>query len=462
MDNFLISLPYMYPVCPVSIDHARLFVIADIIARYHRETHNVLFPIAAHYSGVTADIIMDKIGKQNQETINLYVNYYKMPKNDLERIKSSVELLDYYSEQMLNNLRELQISCEYEHFYKTNSNKYEIFVKIMFEQYLKQNMIISNDSNELALNFNNTHWRYNTREFISSMEFIQKFHKKNILGSFDTLTDDFGFIRPYGIGTYYAANQIIDPMFDGDFFMLFDSITREINIDDYSDALFATLVENIFKAASGISHENDIVIDRILSWLPCDVFVCEEHLKTWIVKKAFSEVLLLKPEYRTKKYFITGLGSRNNKRMSSSRGNAVLLKDLLEQHGSIKARMLILLCGGHPSKNYHYDEELIKTVDNMINKFGKYYYKNLLGINTRSNYLIRALEIEENTIKRYIEEGYYGQAINTLMIGIPSTYKNNPNYIVREDISYLCEKYLEILLPGITEYIRGVWDGERI
>lgn len=46
MDNFLISLPYMYPVCPVSIDHARLFVIADIIARYHRETHNVLFPIA--------------------------------------------------------------------------------------------------------------------------------------------------------------------------------------------------------------------------------------------------------------------------------------------------------------------------------------------------------------------------------------------------------------------------------
>ena len=76
MDNFLISLPYMYPVCPVSIDHARLFVIADIIARYHRETHNVLFPIAAHYSGVTADIIMDKIGKQNQETINLYVNYY--------------------------------------------------------------------------------------------------------------------------------------------------------------------------------------------------------------------------------------------------------------------------------------------------------------------------------------------------------------------------------------------------
>ena len=65
---------------------------------------------------MTADIIMDKIGKQNQETINLYVNYYKMPKNDLERIKSSVELLDYYSEQMLNNLRELQISCEYEHF----------------------------------------------------------------------------------------------------------------------------------------------------------------------------------------------------------------------------------------------------------------------------------------------------------------------------------------------------------
>ena len=454
MKKFLISLPYMYPVCPVSIDHARLFVIADIIARYNREKSTVFFPIAAHYSGVTADIIMDKIRGKNQETIDLYLKYYKMPVSDFEGINTSVALLDYYSEQMLNDLKQLRISCDYDNFYKTNSDKYELFVKVMFEQYLKKGVIISNDSDELALDFNNADWRERTRDFMNGMEFIQKFHKKNIIGSFDTLTEDFGFIRSYGIGTSYAPHQIIDPMFDGDFFMLFDIITREVNLDDYSDKMFVDLVENVFKAVSGEFYPKDDIYDRILSWLPCNIFVCEEHLKTWIVKKAFSEVLLLMPEYRTNNYFITGLGRKDNKRMSSSRGNAVLLKDLLEQHGSIKARMCILLCGGHPSKNYNYDDGLIKIIDKIISKFQRYYCKNLLKYDGKMNSKVKTLEKEEATIKRYIKDGYYGQTINTLMVDIPGTYKNNVADDIREDICYLCEKYLEILLPGIMTYIK--------
>lgn len=454
MEKFLISLPYMYPVCPISIDHARLFVIADIIARYNREKSAVLFPIAAHYSGITADIIMDKIRGKNQETIDLYLKYYGMPESDFEGINSSVALLDYYSEQMLNEFKQLRISCDYDNFYKTNSDKYELFVKILFEQYLKKGVIISNNNNELALDFNNADWREKTRDFMNGMEFIQKFHKKNIIGSFDTLTEDFGFIRSYGIGTSYAPHQIIDPMFDSDFFMLFDIITREVDLNDYSDKMFVELVENVFKAVSGEFYPKDNIYDRILSWLPCNIFVCEEHLKTWIVKKAFSEVLLLMPEYRTNNYFITGLGRKDNKRMSSSRGNAVLLKDLLEQHGSIKARMCILLCGGHPSKNYNYDDRLIKLIDKIISKFQRYYYKNLLEYDGKMNSKVKTLEKEEATIKRYIKDGYYGQAINTLMVDIPGTYKNNMADDIREDICYLCKKYLEILLPGIMTYIK--------
>lgn len=454
MNKFLISLPYMYPVCPVSIDHARLFVIADIIARYHRETHNVLFPIAAHYSGVTANVIMDKIRNGNPETISLYTDYYKMPKKHLEKITSPVELLDYYSKQMLDNLKDIQISCDYENFYSTNSRKFELFVRTLFEQYLKLGVIILNDCGELALNFNNDEWRMQAYEYINNIEFIQKFHKKNIMGSFDTLTNDFGFIRSYGIGTFYAPDQIIDPMFDGDFFMLFDAIMREINTEKFSDSRFKKLIDALFNAISGKNYIKDDMVERILSWLPCDVFICEEHLKTWIVKKTFSEVLLMNSEYRTSKYFITGLGRRNNKRMSSSKGNAVLLKDLIEQHGGIKARMIILLCGGHPSKNYNYDEKLYKLVDSMMKKFEKFYYKNLLIYDSGTINSVRDLKEEECVIKNNIEEGFYGQAINTLMISIPNKYKNQMNAVISEDLCYLYNKYLEILLPGIMSSIR--------
>ena len=66
MENkFLISLPYIYPVCPISIDHARMFVVADINARMQRKKgKKVCFPIAAHFSGVTAEKTCELLNKK--------------------------------------------------------------------------------------------------------------------------------------------------------------------------------------------------------------------------------------------------------------------------------------------------------------------------------------------------------------------------------------------------------------
>lgn len=456
MKNYLLSLPYMYPVCPISIDHARLFVIADIIARYKRIDNNVFFPIVAHYSGVTADIIFDKLKHNDLTTMNLYRAYYKMPENDLCGLLSATDLLDYYTEQMLENFKELGISCNYDCFYKTNTSKYQIFVKKLFEKYAEKQMIVKNDALELAIDFNNQEWRKRTYEFIQKIQFIQKFHRKNIIGSFDTITSDFGFLRDYGLGTYYSEKQIIDPMFDGDFFMIFDLISKEICLENYSDEEFEVLVSDIFDAVQGKAHHSEEVVERILDWLPCDIFVCEEHLKTWIVKKTFSEVLLMKEEYRTKEYFITGLGKRNNKRMSSSRGNAILLKDLLEQYSGIKARMIILMCGGHPSKNYNFDENIIQIVEDILSKFVKFMRQEIPLHGNAIYYKIIFLQKEESMIRKNIEEGYFGQAISIIMQIIPKKYKKTLNDIIKVEFAYLCNRYLEILLPGITNMIYEV------
>lgn len=458
MKNYLLSLPYMYPVCPISIDHARLFVIADVIARYKRYDNNVYFPIAAHYSGVTADDIYIKLKQNDLATTDLYRIYYKMPEADLKEILSATDLLDYYSEQMLDNFKKVGISCDYDCFYKTNNSKYQIFVKVLFKKYTEHHMITMNKASELAINFNEQEWRQRTIQFLQKIKFVQKFHGKNIIGSFDTITNDFGFLRDYGIGSLYNKSQVIDPMFDGDFFMIYDVISKELCIENYTDEEFEVLVDEIFDAVQGKAYQHPEVVNRILKWLPCDVFVCEEHLKTWIVKKTFSEVLLMREEYRTKEYFITGLGKRNNTRMSSSRGNAILLKDLLDEYGSIKTRMIILMCGGHPSKNYNYDENIIRIVEEILSKYIKFMRK----INPLHKkvvcYKTNILKEEELLIKKNIEEGYFGQAISLIMQIIPSKNKKNINDVIKQDMTYLCDQYLEVLLPGIGDMIYEVND----
>jgi leucyl-tRNA synthetase len=65
-----ISMPYMYPICPLSLSHSRLFVLADTFARYKKANgYKVFFPIACHYSGNTAIKMADEILKDFKETI---------------------------------------------------------------------------------------------------------------------------------------------------------------------------------------------------------------------------------------------------------------------------------------------------------------------------------------------------------------------------------------------------------
>ena len=76
------------------------------------------------------------------------------------------------------------------------------------------------------------------------------------------------------------------------------------------------------------------------------------------------------------------MGKINNERMSSSRGTAILLKDLIEKYGVHNARLIILMTGGHPSKLYNYDLNLPNEIMKMTNYFMEYvnYFRNIYKI----------------------------------------------------------------------------------
>ena len=141
------------------------------------------------------------------------------------------------------------------------------------------------------------------------------------------------------------------------------------------------------------------------------------------------------------------MGYINGGRMSASRGTAVLLKDMLDNYGSTKSRMIIMFTGGHPSKMYNYTEQNIITIDNMLKDF----YNHINYINTKTINIKNTGEKDEEMFKylnKLLHEGYYQQLLVDLLRNFPKKCYNKPNEEImrtKNTIKY----FLNILLPDL-------------
>ncbi len=193
----------------------------------------------------------------------------------------------------------------------------------------------------------------------------------------------------------------------------------------------------------------------------------EEHLKVWFIKKLYTESLLFSPQYRTKNFFVLGLGMRNGKRMSSSQGTAVLLQDLISQNGPIPARMIILMLGGHPSNYYNYDDSISTQINKLFLSFKYFVSASLVELLSTNELVVNDLQkdfkVEDvksrleakkefilvfNKLEKYIEEGYLKQCLIEVMTILPKTYKNY-SLKDRQLLLLIINHYLKILL-GVT------------
>lgn len=459
-----ISLPYIYPVCPLNIDHARMFIIADIIARHSRSKgKKVYFPVASHYSGNTAHKISaifkkiyysdkKKAGVKKHKVLNLYENIYSTPDYILKNFINPLYILDYYSQEVLWELKSLSVSCDYKYFYTTKSKEFNTFINSIISLYGKNNLLINNKEGKLALDYNNRVWKNKAMNLLNKTQFIQSFHKNNIIAAMKNVRSDWVFLRKSGFGATYKK-WIIDPMFDSELFTIFNLYIRFKKENSSKLVDINKFFNKLFDVLKNKKKSRNVFINQVINWLPCDVFVCEEHLKNWVVKRAYAESLLLDQKYRTKKYFITGMGLLDGKRMSASKGHAVLAKDLINSYGSVKARLIILLTGGHPSKIYHYDKTLPNQADKLLKKFINY-ITYLISIKNADKKLYKNNECSSlpapinNKIEKLIKEGYYRQAILELFSIIPRKYRS-PNGSLANQLLSVYRKYVGMLLPSL-------------
>ena len=159
--KFSLSFPCVYPVCPISIDHTRLYVIGDIIARYTRSCNReVVFPLGFHYSGLTAHKFQSDLNADgDNQTKRIFEEIYKCNSYVIKYLKQSPRnILDYYTYLTIQDFRKINISADYDEFYTTTTKMYDDFVLNVFEKYKKNKVLVENGDN-FQLNYNDEDWK---------------------------------------------------------------------------------------------------------------------------------------------------------------------------------------------------------------------------------------------------------------------------------------------------------------
>ena len=445
-----------------------MFVVADVLARFkcvqssNRET-NLLFPVASHYSGNTAQSTASLIkgfldGVRSDDCINafnLYKRIYKVPVNVIRRFVSSDYLMSYFNEEIIWELQSLDVSCDFSDAYTTSDSFFDDYVKAIFRQYSAFGLLIKNRADQLAINYDDSTWREETKALIDNTDIRHISHRNTILSALNNLSGDWEWLRKTGYGVKYnldGEEWIIDPMFDSELFMVFDLFVYWKNhlntpiIDSalFFDTLFSVLKDKKYTRECSISSEERVLISHIIDCLPCSVFVAEEHLKNWIGKKFFAEQKLLHPDFRTLSYRILGMALLDGKRMSASRGHAVLSRDLIKEYGGTITRLVLLMSGGNISKTYNYESTLPLTAKSILDRFSDYL------VFLKSNYEggTQCIDISFYTerIQSYVEDGYLRQAIIELLVNIPSEHKDL-TFEGRCELLSFYKKYLRIFIP---------------
>lgn len=276
--------------------------------------------------------------------------------------------------------------------------------------------------------------------------------------------------REEGLGTKLPWDEkwVIESLSDSTIYMAYYTIAHlihDIDIEQINDELFDYLFQNKeFSQNIKIPKEQ---VEKLKSefeyWYPVDFRnsgkdLIQNHLTFFI----FNHVALF-----DEKYWPTGIGANgwvtaDGEKMSKSKGNFLLLRDINELYGADAARITILN-GGENMDDPNWDSSFAKTIMNkVINLFDNFQTKYNVGKDTTEDIDIWAesqinLIIKEAT--ELMETTSFRSAIQKIFFEIQNLYKwynirtNNPNKLVMNKIiestilmmspftSHICEEY---------------------
>ncbi|MDD1676032.1 MAG: class I tRNA ligase family protein, partial [Methanomicrobiales archaeon] len=185
---------------------------------------------------------------------------------------------------------------------------------------------------------------------------------------------DWACTRRVGLGTKLPWDKawIIEPLSDSTLYMAYYTIAHRIK-ELSPEVLTPEVFDYILLGKETPDLPDRARLDgmrkEFLYWYPYDHrFSAKDLISNHLTFQLFHHLALFPPDLQPRGLVVFGMGLLNGAKMSSSKGNVVLLEDAIEEFGADTVRMF-LVGSAEPWQDFDWRNELVHATRKQIDRF---------------------------------------------------------------------------------------------
>ncbi|MDD4299519.1 MAG: leucine--tRNA ligase [Methanomicrobium sp.] len=236
-----------------------------------------------------------------------------------------------------------------------------VFVRILKDQWFLQ--------------YSDPEWKKQIHEQLEKVELVPPEVRTEFERTIDWLKD-WACTRRIGLGTHLPWDKkwLVEPLSDSTIYMAFYTIAHKL-LKLEAEKLTPEVFDYIFKgqgSPDSLPLPRDTVEDlreEFLYWYPYDFrFSAKDLISNHLTFQLFHHKALFSEELQPKGMVVFGMGLLEGAKMSSSKGNVILLEDAITDVGADTVRMF-LVGSAEPWQDFDWRRELVSSTRKQIERF---------------------------------------------------------------------------------------------
>ncbi|MDY6865727.1 MAG: leucine--tRNA ligase, partial [Halobacteriota archaeon] len=419
------------------------------------------------YGEIPAKEVSESLGVENQDdpklekaTEILYgaeftkgvmlTGYEGMSVNDA-RLEVESELSDSGKAENLYEFTERPVVCRC-------NNK--VYVKILKDQWF--------------LKYSDPQWKQKVSRCLEKMTLIPEEIRADFNRTVGWL-NDWACTRRVGLGTKlpWDTEWIVEPLSDSTIYMSYYCISHLIN-ELPSESLTDEFFDYIFFGqgdTGGLGNPKKLekIREEFLYWYPYDFRLSAKDLvSNHLTFQVYHHTAIFPEKYWPKGMTVFGMGLLEGNKMSSSKGNVILLSDAIENHGADTVRMF-LMGSAEPWQDFDWREEFVNSTKRRIKRFLDLALEIIEGgdgkeeLEKIDRWLLSRLQMRIGTATEALENFQIRQALQYAYFGMESDirwYRRRTDWEragAKWTLNTLLDNWVRLLTPFIPFACEEVW-----
>ena len=240
-----------------------------------------------------------------------------------------------------------------------------------------ENCVVKIMDNQWFMKYSDPEWKAKTHEVLERETIIPPEVKNNFNYYIDWL-DDWACSRNVGLGTRLPWDKqwLIEPLTDSTIYMSYYTIAkflRNMNPDDLNNAFFDKVLLNKDSDDVKVDAETvDEIQKEFNYWYPLDWRLSAKDLVGNHLSFLMFHHSAIYPENKWPKGTVVfGMGLLEGNKMSSSKGNVILLKDAIEDYSADVVR-LFLMASAEPWQDFDWRQKEVLGTKRRLDWFKEF------------------------------------------------------------------------------------------